>query len=634
MNNTLTLFQLFNNRIFRVPDYQRGYAWEERQVGEFLDDLEILSSSRHHYTGTIVLHERADAVKIQDSEGNPYIEMDVVDGQQRMTTIVLLLNEISRELEAYKDSRVLGRGIRKNYVEGTSLDGPPLHKLTLNEDTDNFFKIGVLPESLGVEAPPTASARRLLRAKSQISDYLRNENGDASDHEKWLRDLQSKVTTGLYFNLYEVEYAAEVGVIFEVMNDRGKPLTNLEKVKNYLLYVASSLSVGAPIRDNLAKSVNDAWSDVLERLMAAGLSSPAAEDQLLRAYWLMQYDPRTKNWDGSKSVKARFDLRKYHGRHGELVSDLHEYIQGLRQACICYCDALRPSRDEAFKSFSPKPKIRNEVKFWNAKLRRLGVTGTFLPLLMAARTRWPEAPEKYLEIVRLCELFAFRFYRVARYYANYRQPRMFRLAHNVTRGMKFDNAVREIKASYNSRHEKRQFDEFTDAETPQPWYDRGYLKYFLYEYEERLASRKGASPKIGWSEVAREGLKDTIEHILPQTIKGVPYWKERFDAETHQEYLHDIGNLTLTKHNPQLGNKPFPKKKGALDSKFPCYAKAPFYQEQELAQYEDWNTDAIDKRRAKMLKWAKERWAVDFGDVGDSSDGMDTDDEDEVDGGE
>ena len=82
-----------------------------------------------------------------------------------------------------------------------------------------------------------------MDAKEQIADYLRAAGEDTAGREQWLRDLQSKVTTRLHFNLYEVEDAAEVGVIFEVMNDRGKPLTNLEKVKNYLLYAASTLNV-------------------------------------------------------------------------------------------------------------------------------------------------------------------------------------------------------------------------------------------------------------------------------------------------------------------------------------------------------------------------------------------------------
>ena len=372
MNNTLTLQQLFNNRIFRVPDFQRGYAWEKHHVSEFLNDLELLSMARHHYTGTIVLHNRPDSTEKSDNEGTSYVETDIVDGQQRLTTIVLLLNEISNALSAYENSRTLAQGIRKNYVKGTSLDGLSLYKMSLNQDTNDFFKAGVLSETPGVAEPPIVSAQRLLDSKKQISDHLREKSGNSADPQQWLRDLQSKVTTRLHFNLYEVEYSAEVGIIFEVMNDRGKPLTNLEKVKNYLMYISSTLDVQTDARNEFTDSVNDVWADILKRLMAAGLSSPSDEDQLLRSHWLMRYDPQSRNWEGSKSVKNRFDLRRYQGKSAQILSDLHEYIKGLRDACICYCDARVPSRDGAFQSFASKVVVRDEVKLWNSKLVRIG----------------------------------------------------------------------------------------------------------------------------------------------------------------------------------------------------------------------------------------------------------------------
>ena len=190
--------------------------------------------------------------------------------------------------------------IRKNYVEAADLDGLPLHKLSLNEDTDDFFKKGILPESPSIAGPQVESAQRLSNAKKQIAEYLCTMGG-----EKSLQNLYRKVTTRLHFNLYEVETEAEVGMIFEVVNSRGKPLTELEKVKNYLLYTASSFDIGEDNRKEFAKSVNQAWADILKQLMAAELGSPAGEDQMLRAHWLMQYDPQSKNWEGHGSIRSR-----------------------------------------------------------------------------------------------------------------------------------------------------------------------------------------------------------------------------------------------------------------------------------------------------------------------------------------
>ena len=93
MDNVISLNDLFHNRIFRVPDYQRGYSWERRQVREFLEDLELLMPQRFHYTGTVVLYEPpASKSRLMDVEGKTYNPVEIVDGQQRLTTIVLLLS--------------------------------------------------------------------------------------------------------------------------------------------------------------------------------------------------------------------------------------------------------------------------------------------------------------------------------------------------------------------------------------------------------------------------------------------------------------------------------------------------------------------------------------------------------------
>ena len=619
MNNTIPLQELFNNRIFRVPDYQRGYAWEKLQIGEFLDDLELLGSTHHrqHYTGTIVLHQPRDATRKTSAEGRSYVEADVVDGQQRLTTIVLLLNEISRALSDSGSAGELAQGIKKDYVEVKSRDGQPLYKLSLNEETDRFFKDSVLPRTPGVGGPSTAASQRLQDAKDQIAGYLRAASENAPSGEQWLQDLLEKITTLLHFNVYEVDHPSEVGIVFELVNDRGKPLTNLEKVKNYLLYTAATLDIEPTSRDDLTKAVNEAWAFILGRVASAGLGSPAAEDQLLRAHWIMQYEPR--NWDGSKSVKSRFDLRNYQGRHPELLGELHDYVKGLREACVCYCDALKPARDDVFESFASEPAVREDVKLWNSRLVRTRITATFLPLLMAVRKRWPSEPKKYLEIVELFEHIAFRFYRVADFRANYRQSQMFGLAQEVARGMEFDDAVRAIRHLYSDPggYARRHFDEFIDSSKPQSWFWRGYLSYVLYEYEQHLASAGGAKtrvrPKVGWMDI--RGRSDSIEHVLPQFIENRPGWQKCFNADAHERYVHDIGNLTLTEGNSELSNKEFAKKRGGSDADGYCYATSRLFQEREIAECDDWDMEAIDKRRAKLLAWAKERWRMDFSSV-------------------
>lgn len=625
MNNTLSLQELFNDRIFRVPEYQRGYAWEEQQIEEFLDDLALLDTSRQHYTGTVVLHQPASAIHKMDDEGHNYVETDVVDGQQRLTTVVLLLNEMSKALGEFDSGKSLAMGIRKKYVAARDEYGLSLHKLTLNNDTDDFFKRSVLPHTPSIGGPPVVSAQRLLDARIQIAEYLNSAGGDESLKEEWLRGLHRKVTNQLHFNLYEVERAGEVGIIFEVMNDRGKQLTDLEKVKNYLLYCASTLDVSQQSRDELADAINRVWGDVLRQMMVAGLGSAANENQLLRSDWLIRYNPRRQNWEGSKSIRRRFDLRDKE-RHIDLIGELHEYVRGLRDSCVSFCDALTPERAGAFGDFTGNDETRDEVLLWNRKLLRIGFTATFLPLLMAVRQRWPANLERYLEIVKFCEVLAFRTYRIAGYYASYRQPAMFRLANSVMKGLEFEDAVRELTSMFSATYAQQMFDEFTNPSHLQSRYDWTGLRYFLYEYEQHLAAKLSGSPKVDWAQVSGG---NTIEHILPQSIADVPYWQKRFKPTVHEEYKHDLGNLTLTAYNPSLGKKPFPEKKGQEDFTSYCYANSLLLEEKELTKWDEWKPESIDERRAALLTWAKERWGFDFSDSSDDEYAGDPEEEDD-----
>ena len=612
MNNTVSISDLFQKRMFQVPDYQRGYSWENRHVREFLEDLEFMDQNhRLHYTGTVVLYEPDSSIQRMDEDGNTYATFDIVDGQQRLTTITLLLDGIRRSLTGLPDasSQTLARGIEKNYIKANELSGgDPLFKLTLNKDVDGFFKSSVLSDDSGVAGPSIMSHRRLEAAKAQIANYLKSKIGE--EGKEWLRNLYSKVITQLQFTLYQVEQEAEVGVIFEVMNDRGKPLTDLEKVKNYLLYASTYLE-GMP--NELAQRINSTWADILRWLMASGLTASADEDQLLRVHWLAYYDPNSRDWKGSRSVKERFDLREYRGRYPDMLLKLTDYANGIRESCVSFCDASKPARPNSFQTFGEKPKVRREVVEWSLKLVRMGRTATFLPILIAARKRWANDPGKYLEILKLCEKFAFRVYSLSGYRADAGQAAMLRLAYGIANNsMSFNGATQRLKGRLNAMCGLRSFQSLMSAESELigDAYNWGGLRYFLYEYEIHLSANNGASPKVAWGDLPRE-LKNTIEHILPQSITGQRYWESRFSHGEHQRCAHDLGNLTLTKQNSSLSNKPFPEKKGEVGLDKSCYANSPLYAERELGAWEDWTPASIRERREKLLEWARIRWAVD-----------------------
>ncbi len=608
---TYTIEKVFSNRLFRIPDYQRGYAWEKQQHQDFVEDLELLGPGQQHFFGTLILRAHSDHMDIVTDEGGAsYVVHDVVDGQQRLTTVVLYLGAVGKEMRRCNHLPKWTLGLEEDYIVVLDENGQPLPKLTLNRDSHHFFYNSILEQGQDIGGARIRSHRLLVGAKRYFADYLTEKQAELGDaYPDWLKRQSEKLIRKLTMMVYTVQSEADAGIIFETMNNRGKPITELEKVKNYLLYLVGKLELQTD--HGLAAEINDPWTHIFERLMAADLSSVNNEDQLLRAHWLMAYDSRPANWEGSRSIKDRFSLHQYRDQHKNLLKDLKAYLGSLQSATIAYCEIFRPTHPNAFGAFQENQSLRKEIVSAAGKLARVGSLASFQPLLMAVRIKLPTDGETYLETVRLCEKFAFRVYRWLRRRANAGQTRLFHLGYDLYQSdtpdsMRMLNKLRRLTIDYCS---DVQFQNRFRREE-ENWYWWGGLKYFLYEYEHHLAKQAGLAVLMPWMFLTKK--KNTIEHILPQTMDKGGYWAERFTPEQHREYVHDIGNLTLTYGNSALSNKPFPKKKGTASSKKACYANSKVFAEQQIARYDDWAIEGIEERRQEIETWAMKRWQVEL----------------------
>lgn len=603
MDNVYTIEQIFSERLLLVPDYQRGYAWDRGNLVEFTDDLELLPPDRSHYTGTIIF-DVTESERRRDAEGGSYELVDVVDGQQRLTTIILFLNALRREMSHIPDLEVMSAGIRKHYVATTGRDHQPMYKLSLNQDTNRYWTQFVLSDERGVESAGIRSEQRLAEADAYFGAYLqryREELGDA--YAEWLQQLHHKLTFQLKFTLYNVT-DADAGAIFEVMNARGKPLTELELVKNYLLFVGTKLQVPD---HSLREEINSAWGAMFGNLMRSGLLAKQDEDQLLRMHWITAYDPQSRSWLGSKSIKDRFSLRAYTGRHEELLADLLSYTRSLREASQAFCEIANPRDPAAFASIGDDG-VREDVKYMSEKLRRTKQLASFLPLLMAARLRHPQDGDAYLAAVDFCERFAFRVYVFMKMRNSAGQAVLFRLGHRVyQRQITLQHALVLANGLALRLVPQKRFETELDLQAERDWYGWQGIKYFLYEYEEHRTGRKQV--KLPWDFLDGRDKEKSIEHILPQTPDH-PYWRERFSDEEIATLTHDIGNLCLTQDNPSLSNKAFLDKKGEAGSGKLCYANSLLVQEKELAAVAEWTPRAITDRRDRLVEWALIRWAI------------------------
>ena len=177
------------------------------------------------------------------------------------------------------------------------------------------------------------------------------------------------------------------------------------------------------------------------------------------------------------------------------------------------------------------------------------------------------------------------------------------------------NLINEVNAKTNSLTNVRSFvtasiERYQKAEGFYSW---GGVRYFLYEYEKHLQA--GSETKVEWKTIQQnQENKVTIEHVLPQTPDD-PYWQSRFSDTT---LVHSLGNLLLLSRskNSSLQNDSFDKKKTTIrdengDVQYSGYDSGS-YSEIEVARYDEWTPETIEKRGRQMIKFLKQHWSLNY----------------------
>lgn len=260
------------NALFRIPDYQRGYAWEKRQLEEFWEDLHSKRTS--HYMGAITV-ERTNT-----DSGVPVYE--VVDGQQRLTTIALLLSvlpepNILRSRFSYEESNE-----NRRFLEDV-LGAQAFAAVSSPDGTTTY------PAPPLLTAPQNVYQRNLVAAKSFFSEKVSERStGDLSSEDLKKRTVGDSVDGRLEFDFRILRPEYDAGVVFETMNNRGKPLTLLEKLKNRLIFLAE-MAGGAK---ELRKEINSAWGEIYRALASNPNRDPLDEDEFVAAHLSVYRNPK------------------------------------------------------------------------------------------------------------------------------------------------------------------------------------------------------------------------------------------------------------------------------------------------------------------------------------------------------
>lgn len=674
MQTLESLKSIFKDRIFKIPDYQRGYAWQKRQLKDFWEDIVNLPADRFHYTGLLSLKQ----VPRKDYESKNWAEerwlindrgfrpFHIVDGQQRLTTFVIFINEILNLIKSIPENRDKAEtdiyvgtfNIKQIKEEYLVVQMPPqflvnTYKFGYEEDNPSFkyLRHKILGEPDGGNVTETFYTLNLENARHFFKDNLENyyENYGLSEIEM----LFKKVTQNLMFNLHEIEDDFDVFVAFETMNNRGKKLSNLELLKNRLIYLTTlyePYEVTDDERIVLRKEINDAWKDVYYQL-GRNKQNPLSDDDFLTAHWIMYFQyTRQKGEDYIKFLlEEKFTPQNVFSKT-EIRMDSITAITELRdQGDECqaeenggeerpvmraklapkeisdYVKSLKSAAAHWYNSFNPlnNPELTQEEQMWLDRLNRIGIA-YFRPLVVASYVRGDISIESRIKLFKEIERFIFIAFRVGRAFSTYRNSEYYRLTKQLCSGdISVDDICNKLKwrieywlspetafdiqpfKTYIGRHYKNGGGYY--------WWNGLY--YFLYEYETEKIRQNG-SPKIDWSLfVKSEKDKVSIEHIYPQ-VPDNDYWLDAFSdySDEQKKYLTgSLGNLLPLSRskNSSMQNDSFPDKKSPTGKSHNGYVDGS-HSEIEVSAYEYWNADAILERGLKLLDFMERRWDIKF----------------------
>lgn len=613
--NKKTLTSLFAEALYQIPDYQRGYAWGEKQWKDFIQDIDALveDNLKGHYTGTVVVYCGSDA-KVQDYGTKRLKVMNIVDGQQRLTSSCLYLSIILRALIG-KEEKDYEREIPDFLYSGTTC------KLTLNNDTGNVF-YDLLKSGRSNTEARSPHEKRLIASSLYFQAHINKQlsNREGAEGLTYLKELYHAVTQKLHFTFYTIEEECEIGMTFELMNSRGKGLSVLELLKNYLMHWVSRNETDVPERSKLTKLINKNWKDTYTNLG----SCAGDEDQCLRIAWTLYCSHSPGNWIGYDGFKGDdyIPLRTFTKRtKADTKAFIEQFADGLAEISSYYASIINPTANNM---------VSRDELLWLTKIHRAGNIANFLPLMVAARKHRESgsiSEEDYIAHLKALEIFAYRVFLYNGRRSNAGKSSFYRWGYEIFTASKTLYAVTAWIHDLTRYYAPEE--SFIGGNTnPSNWYGtRHRLKYTLFEHELHLLKTEGQGkePHLTWAQ-----LKDsTIEHILPQTPAEDSNWKVAWSPSDFKECLHDIANLVLTQNNSNYSNFEFSRKKGQPGLS-PSYSNSDIRQERKLSKFSNWTRNEFEQRRDELVDWINQRWKTEIGQTTASLEVIDEADEDGI----
>lgn len=567
-NQQLTIEKFFIGKILNIPEYQRSYAWEKQNVRDLIEDInESLETNSSHYIGTVVLAK----TKVQDN-------YNIVDGQQRLTTILMIMNVLilrlkdKEDVDYYKRLYIFDRNYEK-------------YKLTpLSRDKNYFFSL--LEESV-IDEPKSRSQRYL----TEVYEEIKNTVDDIIVNKKqFLRAIE---------NLQILEFIendeGDAIRIFQTVNDRGKDLTRMDKIKSLLFYFSNK-----HLNKKYDHTINETFGEIFElydNIKLTGekqginiiASKQFNEDDILRYHHITfsneSYDPTVLQvMDNVKSKLMTF-------RKNKQFKELEEYLKS-------YLDSLL----DFTKSFNNViNKTKTETRYYKI-FNILGMSAVYYPVIMQLEKLNlldKVLPEKNITVIDMIEIIDVRVLKIREYAG---KKEIGQLAWNLNNEEWNISELEEHLVRFNSR--KINNEKFKSDLSDRSYYgNTGLLRLLFIDYSERLAKTEYTINEL--KEVMQTN--PTIEHVLSQTPK---FTLESYGFENEEEFKDFegiIGNLTILEKsiNSSIQNKD-------LVEKIKGYDKSVFLVTKKLstriASTKVFNKSDLNKRTNELITNLSTRW--------------------------
>ena len=586
-----TISELLNPQdrvtFYTVPPYQREYTWSKGNWDALFDDLTDNKSG--YFIGSIILIDRSD-----DSLGRADIEL--VDGQQRLTTISLLLIAIFNTLtefiesnEDLMDEELISdlSELKYKLVQKREQNKSRIVLQIQNNNNDDYKALlkEVKLFSNQVEPSKNAGNRRIYKAYRHLKDriYYFLNSADESEKLQKILDLLDKVCKVRVINI-EAKSGADAYLLFESLNNRGMALSAVDLIKNKLL---ANLALD---NNNKIDFYYEQWTKLIDYL---------GEEISVQERFLAQYYNafREEIYPISKKpIAIRSNLISI---YEDLIDhDAEKFLNDIVRSGEVYSQIL----------------LHQEIKFYSLRkpleaLHRIqGAPSYVLVLYLLMKYSDHKLDESHLARV-ICLLVTFFVRRNLTDIPPTRDLRdMFVRIIDDLKG----KTGNEVTSRINSiLQQKTATDDEFEKRLKGPIYldNSSVTRFILCSLEEQSKTKE---TMIDLWRKENNKLIFTIEHILPQRSDLPNFWVDMIAGgdkdkakELQEKYVHFIGNLTITGYNSELGSKSFIDKRDRKDSNgSPVGYKNGLILNKDLKDEDSWGVQQIELRTEKLVREA------------------------------